>query len=403
MGTLEKLVATPPPAMAGLSATLVGETAPVAPLLLGRPPADDRLLPPITPRLYAPAYRSHPSEGRRLLGAAAAPLPFRQRVLARGLTPEGRLRRAVWLHAQAFAAELAGQHERADYYWDLSIPALLDLLADPAARATPLGRELPQRLLDELFIDTHCALYNGHVLDGERPLPGGRAFAHASRIVALAGLAPGGARRYGELLGSLYLARAMACEAAGQAAEARVAYALLADLYPDEALYERSVGGPRAAARRPEPPPSVSLLDAPVLTPVAPAALQRGEPFELWFFSRADVALKALAASAALLLALAIGLTALEALNSATRDAAYARMLDAAGRGDYVTVLDAAPAFLRARPLAGADARVARVRDLYAEAFVRWFSSLDAAEAAAARPRIEQFRALMGAAPRARP
>lgn len=383
------------------------EKAAVGPILIGRAAQGERLLPPINAHLYAPAHMAHPSEGRRLLTSASAPLPFHQRALARGLTPEGRIRRVVWMHAQAFSAELAGQEERADYFWERGAAALGALLADPAAQATSLGRDLPARLLDELFIDTHCAFYNGHLLSAE-PLAfvGGRAAAHAARVCALARLAPGGPERYAELLRPICLAYPRAAVDAGLPAAFVEALRASPHLL-EEAPRERSVGEPLAGAPWPASrqavPVPVSPLDAPVLTPAPRAAFQRGEPFELWLFSRSDPGLKLLAASAALLLALALGMTAQDWLGAATGDAAYARVLDAAGRRDYLAIVDAAPAFLRSLPRSGDDPRAAQVRDLYAEAFVRWFASLDADEADGARPRVERFRELMGAATRRGP
>lgn len=407
-----------------------------APPLLGRAGQDERLLPPITPHLYVAPHFTQANEGRRLLASALVPLPFRKRVLGHGLSSDEQLRRVVWMHAQAFAAELAGQVERADAFWDRGAALLRELLATHAARPSFSGPDLPQRLLDELFIDTHCALYNGLVLHGEWPAPEGRAFAHAERLIALTRLGVAGPERYLALLGPLYAARAAAYEAAGLPAQALAAHEALAAFAPASAEaarpLERAVGELLApapirtaawqstassdAGRRPNGEgrtnavlaagpgagrPDVSgfagVAEAAALTPVPPARFQLGEPLDLWLFSRRDSGLKLLVAVAALLLGLAGALTAREALSGAARDAAYARLMDAAARADYGAMVDAAPGFLRAPPLAGSDARAAQVRDLYTEAFVRWFTTLDEAEVAAAQPRVDQFRALMGA------
>jgi hypothetical protein len=66
--------------------------------------------------------------------------------------------------------------------------------------------------------------------------------------------------------------------------------------------------------------------------------------------------------------------------NQRTRDAAFEALLQASRKGRHLAVLDAAERYLSAPTIRTADPRLAQVRELYSQHFIRWLStSADAA------------------------
>ncbi len=122
-----------------------------------------------------------------------------ERLLGWGLDDRNRLGRVLRQHREAVAAERQGRWQRADFFWNVahrglhSLAGQRRLWAELSAElrfdgADQLGDpdNLRQRLIEEVFIDGHCAFYNGRFGDPEDEIaPDDRAFSHAARLAAL--------------------------------------------------------------------------------------------------------------------------------------------------------------------------------------------------------------------------
>jgi hypothetical protein len=161
----------------------------------------ERVFPEIRESLYAarapdPALSPAQSAAVSLLLTEPNNLTKPQRYLGFDLKGTGRIARTVLFHREAFLAEQAAQFRRADYFWEEFYAQFtsarardkfweqlasyfssqgVEELADPAnARA---------RFLEELVIDTHVAIFNGHVSMSEELDPNSRAWIHLNHIV----------------------------------------------------------------------------------------------------------------------------------------------------------------------------------------------------------------------------
>jgi tetratricopeptide (TPR) repeat protein len=159
-----------------------------------------RLFPPISPNLYD--LTEEPGDltpdqqvARNLLALAKKDLSRWERYLGWKLDPRGQIGRLCQHHRMALEAELSGCERRAHLLWGFVHTQLKKLLKDKAVweglaavtkqpevkvSADPVA--LRQRLVDEIFIDTHCALYNGRIQPEEPLSLGNRAFVHLAYI-----------------------------------------------------------------------------------------------------------------------------------------------------------------------------------------------------------------------------
>jgi hypothetical protein len=220
---------------------------------------DPRLFPPVDQAIFdASADDAGMSEGermaRQLLALARRPMTRRQRILARGLDAPGLLGRALWLFREGMRAELAGRWGLADFYWRESRDGLRSLRSKPGAWdqivRTAGGSEedasgLPDAngwfstLVAEVFIDTHCAFFNGRV-----PRPGVRALDHRAfdHVAAIEdcltlGQAPPDSRDRSSLLASPWEVQLDLARAARQWDRAWEAVLKLRRLFPEHVEY----------------------------------------------------------------------------------------------------------------------------------------------------------------------
>jgi hypothetical protein len=127
-----------------------------------------------------------------------------QRLTGWQLDRLGRLARLLHLHKLGLEAELAGRWRRADYFWT-SVQEELAALADEAdlwqevvetfanrPRVMVLNdpQELRQRLVNEVFLDLHCAFYNGYLQAEPELTWAHRAFVHVDYVLGLLEVAP---------------------------------------------------------------------------------------------------------------------------------------------------------------------------------------------------------------------
>jgi tetratricopeptide (TPR) repeat protein len=146
--------------------------------------------------------------------------------------------------------------------------------------------------------------------------------------------------------------------------------------------------GADEAAARPDPPPPAA---PPVLAAQA-ASGRGGEPFAYWLLSGQNPWLKALAATAVVILLVAAALGGRESWYSRARDRAWREALAAKDQRRHGEVIAAAESFLSHPPLGGRDSREGRVIGFYQEALVRSALGAGGESDAALRARFDRYR-----------
>jgi len=153
-----------------------------------------------------------------------AKLGWVQRNAGWRLSAGERVNRLFYLHRSAVEAEEAGNWKGAEVYF-LEVMAVLKTAPAesdlwPALReklaTSGVEVELPQtrqRVLEEVFIDTHCGFFNGYSQLQGPVKPDSRQFFHFDRIVELVDLV-GGGNRWTPLLASGFKNRIVACQEA---------------------------------------------------------------------------------------------------------------------------------------------------------------------------------------------
>jgi hypothetical protein len=131
-----------------------------------------------------------------------------------------RLGGALWCHRQGVQAELENRWKLAAFFW-LESHSQLASLTKQAESLTAIvagllkntlrdssfdAAEVSRRLIEEVFIDTHVAFFNGR-LGQKEPLPAGdRAFYHFAQIKTLVGYSDMGDQQKAALLSAGYAA-----------------------------------------------------------------------------------------------------------------------------------------------------------------------------------------------------
>jgi tetratricopeptide (TPR) repeat protein len=221
--------------------------------LLQRPSAPPRIFPPITPRLYGAQGAGTQGPGA-VLALATRRLAWWQRFGGMGLDAAGRLARLLYLHREAFEAELAGDGPRADVLWDelrrwlvriagdnACWSALVALLGPAVDGSRPTAAPARARLVDELLIDTHLAFWNG-LAGGSAPELASRAWTHLDRATVLlpwSGLGAQEREALGRAVATMRIEGLAAAGKWGDAAEA--AGAALQQAPGDDAAQDRYV------------------------------------------------------------------------------------------------------------------------------------------------------------------
>jgi hypothetical protein len=137
-------------------------------------------------------------------------------------------------------------------------------------------------------------------------------------------------------------------------------------------------------------------IDPPILIPAFEESQGGGEPFEYWLFSGRDMRLKIQAVVAIVLVLLGTGLAIREFRNRQARDEAYRQIMDASAQKDYHQIIEGAEAFFNNPILSGRDRREKQVKNLYDEAFVRWFVEKVSELDADSQTHLRRYRALNG-------
>jgi hypothetical protein len=205
-------------------------------------------------RLFpAPGAKSAWARGRdqecanRLLHFVDRRFTFAQRVFGWNLDPETRLGRVLLLRRQAFEAERAANFRTADFHWVEAHRALKRAAADPGVWRHVLGISafspavtpeiLRERVIQELFIDLHQALFESQCAAGAAAGPDDRRFVHCTYVERLVDLAGFGADRAAATLRPMVDVWLGACRDAGDWKRAIALSARLAERFAPDAAY----------------------------------------------------------------------------------------------------------------------------------------------------------------------
>jgi hypothetical protein len=180
-----------------------------------------RVFPPIEPDIYDLSHELAeltPDQrvARKLLALANQKFTIGERLAGWKLDSTSLVGRLLLQHRLAMEAELAAQWNRADFFWnqvqiefnalskrdDVWQSLVLAVASEPGVVVMGEPRQLRQRLVDELLIDTHFVFYEGLAKQVEKLSLKDRAFIHIDYIQKLLNFS---ARFQEELLSMLKL------------------------------------------------------------------------------------------------------------------------------------------------------------------------------------------------------
>ncbi|HEU4710818.1 MAG TPA: hypothetical protein VFS76_04595 [Pyrinomonadaceae bacterium] len=234
--------------------------------LISRSVTTERVFPPITPALYKPENdrsKLNPDQSMaRTLVACPTPLTlskhFRRRRNGRDF-----LTHALFTHRSAFESELAGEVQRADFFWEELYTELnftdrqdvwsslaqslsneqrqLETLSDPT--------ELRSRFVDELLIDTHAAFFNGYVRNAAELDLNHRAWKHFYFVLQLLDWSGLGKDEKFQLIRAASEARLVLLETAERWQQVRDLCKLLLNYAPNPVVYEDRISNANLSQR----------------------------------------------------------------------------------------------------------------------------------------------------------
>lgn len=166
-----------------------------------------RIFPPIEPKIYDKSdnmFALLPDReiAQKLLALANRKFTWQERLFGWKLDDQGQIGRLLYQHRLGIEAELEGQWQQADFFWNQVQIEIKDC-AKKDALWQNLSREITneagmlvmkdpikmrQRLVEELLIDTHYAFYNGLSQKSDNSQLENRAFIHIEYIQELVSL-----------------------------------------------------------------------------------------------------------------------------------------------------------------------------------------------------------------------
>lgn len=202
--------------------------------MIARPDSgQERIFTPIELNVYIQNF--DPSElnadqqtAQNLLALAHKEFAYWEHLWGWKLDVKGQFGRLLLQHRLAIEAELAAQWQRADFFWhqvqiELKLLCKKQQIWQDLALAVTCKSEvtimsnpsqLRQRLVDELFIDTHCAFYNGLMPQLTKPSLSERAFIHIDYIQQLLEWSAMSGEEVQSLLGVPWQTRITLCQQA---------------------------------------------------------------------------------------------------------------------------------------------------------------------------------------------
>jgi hypothetical protein len=155
------------------------------------------------------------------------------------------------LHRFAIEAEMEGRWDRADFFWQelqakLAQPQFRTDLAETLSSPTTPARkkselepgEVYRHLVNEVFIDTHCAFYNSYSQQTAKTTPKSRQFAHLGYVTRLLDLSGASQDEQFQLVGEATEDRIRVCCDAGDWNQAVELASGLLKRFPDRLHYQ---------------------------------------------------------------------------------------------------------------------------------------------------------------------
>lgn len=192
--------------------------------LLCRP--QERVFPLISANIYnlsseETELTADQQAGKNLLQLANQDFSTWHNFTGLGLDLKGQLGHLLVQHKLAIEAEIAAKWQRADFFWNqmrIELKALLkkpelwqevvqNITNIPGVNIINDPEKIRQYLVNELFINTHCAFYNGLIINTRKPSWKERAFVHIDYIQQLLDLSPVSAQEVETLLGEAWQTR----------------------------------------------------------------------------------------------------------------------------------------------------------------------------------------------------
>ncbi|MBC1238059.1 lipopolysaccharide assembly protein LapB [Nostoc sp. 2RC] len=192
--------------------------------LLCRP--QERVFPLISANIYnlsseETELTADQQAGKNLLQLANQDFSTWHNFTGLGLDLKGQLGHLLVQHKLAIEAEIAAKWQRADFFWNqmrIELKALLkkpelwqefvqNITNIPGVHIINDPEKIRQYLVNELFINTHCAFYNGLIINTRKPSWKERAFVHIDYIQQLLDLSPVSAQEVETLLGEAWQTR----------------------------------------------------------------------------------------------------------------------------------------------------------------------------------------------------
>lgn len=228
-----------------------------------------RIFPPINQHLYRSSVDRKLTPDQSVasaLLASSGELTSLQKYLRLNRSGAHLLSRPLFMHRKAFEHELAGQFQRADFFWKELHDQLNKLLSNKTAW-TELARSLSTkdgvdvvndptklrvRFVEELLIDTHAAFFNGYAKSTDDLQLDNRAWIHLGYIIDLlkwSGLTPEKTLRF---IGSATQAQIGLLEQAGRWKEVAERCSMLLSYDPSSVDYEEHRSKARLSLRAQE-------------------------------------------------------------------------------------------------------------------------------------------------------
>ncbi len=159
----------------------------------------ERLFPPISSDFFKTDkdtdLKPKQESAVKIVELANKKYTLRQQLFGWNLDATGKIGRLLLMHKKAVAAEVEGQWRQADFFWEKFYNVLISIyhkeslweelntFAFPDTRNDP--GDLRQCMVEEVFIDMHCAFYNNRIKKDKELNPKDRAFFHASYLEKL--------------------------------------------------------------------------------------------------------------------------------------------------------------------------------------------------------------------------
>jgi hypothetical protein len=169
--------------------------------------SSERLFPPIRSYFYSTDgftdLKPKQQSAAKIVGLANKKYTFGQQLFGWNLDAPGKIGRLLLLHKKAVEAEVEGQWRQADFFWEKFYNVLISIYHDESIWEElntfafhDIGDDpgyLRQCMMEEVFIDTHCAFYNSRIKKDDELNPKDRVFFHAhylETLINIAGISP---------------------------------------------------------------------------------------------------------------------------------------------------------------------------------------------------------------------